>query len=775
LKIEDSAKRRPLFSIRYPLSSIFVPLFSSCLGVLGALAIAFLGAATTSGADVALPAGNAPPAIEFSHFPDRLHAFVWRNWGLVEPARLAQVLGTSTENVEAVATSMGLPAHPAVEPEWKSRGYITIIRRNWHLLPYDQLLTLLDMPAARLAEVLREDDFLFPKLGNLKPRCDRLAYAPPDAATSERAARIKRLVNEHFPEPPGTAAEPRFSFLKQFTAPVDRPRPAPPGPLRYVYSYFAVFGDPLADASLDPYPDGLLQQLADRGVNGVWLHVVLRDLAPGGDAFPEFGNGHERRLENLRKLVQRATRFGVGVYLYTNEPRAMPIEFFKNRPQMAGVREADHVAMCTSDAGVRRWLGDSLAYVFKNVPDLAGAFTITASENLTNCASHFNQAECPRCKGRTGPDVIAAVNATIEEGVHRGNPDAKVIVWDWCWRDEWAAPVIEKLPKSVWLQSVSEWSLPIERGGVKHAVGEYSLSAVGPGPRATRHWDLAKKAGLKTLAKVQLNNTWELSAVPWLPVLDLVAEHCSNLSGAGVDGMMLSWSLGGYPSPNLDVARRLLTAGQGRVSKDEALDAVARGRYGDAAAPHARAAWKRFSDAFREYPYDGGGVLYKCPAQFGPSNLLYAKKTGYAATMLGFPYDDVDRWRGPYPAEVFVAQFEKIAHGWDAGLAELKRAAEVSDAPAAATAREDDTLARAAGLHFRSVANQTRFVLARNAGRRDEAARIARDELAVAKELWALARRDSRIGFEASNHYFYVPQDLVEKVINCQDVVDHLR
>ena len=37
------------------------------------------------------------------------------------------------------------------------------------------------------------------------------------------------------------------------------------------------------------------------------------------------------------------------------------------------------------------------------------------------------------------------------------------------------------------------------------------MSAVGPGPRAQRHWTEAKEAGLKTVAKVQLNNTWELS------------------------------------------------------------------------------------------------------------------------------------------------------------------------------------------------------------------------------------------------------------------------
>jgi hypothetical protein len=200
------------------------------------------------------------------------------------------------------------------------------------------------------------------------------------------------------------------------------------------------------------------------------------------------------------------------------------------------------------------------------------------------------------------------------------------------------------------------------------------------------------------------------------------------------------------------------------------LNAVARERYGERAVAHARAAWKLFSDAFRQYPYDGG-VVYTCPVQFGPSNLLYAKPTGYAATMIGFPYDDVDRWRGPYPAPVFAAQFEKVAAGWEAGLAEMKLAVEGSDN---AAAHEDYDLARAAGLHFRSVANQTRYVLARNAGRRDEQRRLTRDEIGIAKELFTLARHDSRIGFEASNHYYYTPQDLMEKALNCQHLIDAL-
>ncbi len=47
----------------------------------------------------------------------------------------------------------------------KTRGYVTLIRRNWQLLPYEQLLELLEMTPEQLAFTLREDDYLWVKLG----------------------------------------------------------------------------------------------------------------------------------------------------------------------------------------------------------------------------------------------------------------------------------------------------------------------------------------------------------------------------------------------------------------------------------------------------------------------------------------------------------------------------------------------------------------------------------------------------------------------------------
>ncbi len=742
-----------------------------------------------------LPSGGGRPAIEVRHFPDRLHTFVWRNWEMVSLERMAEVLDATPEQVRAIGLSMGLPPHKTPPELYLQRGYISIIRRNWHLLPYEQLLELLGWDAEKLAFALREDDFLWIKLGSLKPSCPVLRYAEPNEAAIRRCEQIGTLVRSQFAKEFTRPWKPRFDFLQSLS--VAEPgwtRPAPrPGEqkIRFLYSYCGVFGDPLLNPELDPYPDGLLQQLSDLGVNGVWLHVVLRQLAPSA-LFPDTDGACERRIASLRRLVERARKCGIDIYLYMNEPRAMETSFFKDRENIRGVQEGDYFALCTSAPEVRRWLADSLTYVFKQVPDLGGVFTITASENLTNCYCHGRTAAgCPRCSKRSGPEVIAEVNRTIAQGVWAGNPNARVIAYDWGWPDgtpagwggpDWATQIIDALPDNIYVMCVSEWGKPITRGGISSSVGEYSLSAVGPGPRASRHWALAKKRGLQTIAKIQANCSWELSAVPSLPVMNLVAQHYSNLAQTDIDGMMMSWSLGGYPSPNLELAEYFDSKPVPTV--EQALTQMGESRYGSDAAPDALAAWSKFSIAFSEYPFHGGFV-YTGPVQCGPANLLYAQPTGYHATMVGFPYDDVNTWRAIYPAEVLASQFEKIATGWEQGLSCLQSAQRRPGTTAQrANLHTDLGIAQAAGLHFRSVANQIRFVMARDAlltgllegAERDAQIEIARksviDEIETAKRLFVLTLDDSRIGYEASNHYYYLPLDLVEKVVNCRHILD---
>ena len=157
-----------------------------------------------------LPVGAYPDAIPVTHFPDRLHAFVWRNWNLVSPDAMSETIGCKNSDILKIVASMGLPSYVPVDGVFKKRIYITVIRRNWHLLPYDQLLKLLGMNASALSVALKEDDFLFIKLGSLKPKVAELRYAAPGPKAIARAAVIKKIAEKYFQQPAGV---PRFKFI----------------------------------------------------------------------------------------------------------------------------------------------------------------------------------------------------------------------------------------------------------------------------------------------------------------------------------------------------------------------------------------------------------------------------------------------------------------------------------------------------------------------------------------------------------------------------------
>jgi len=839
------------------------------------------------------------------HFPDQLHLFLWRNWELVNTSRMAKVLKTSEQNIVEVGSSMGLPPKPLLSENQLRRNYITVIRQNWHVIPDDQIIELLGWTREHFEFTLKEDDFLDYKLGRVKPDPKALTYQTPSAAAKQRAADIKRTLQDTFGDSLTQKGEPPFAFVEDLSR-IQYPDYRPPtrgvsdkevdlrgwnlvqprdssqdlqlaitqfvdylnhtfhsnsrivpssgaksisfrtdpglstvkqsyeirvepgqihviatdlagfrhalyglqdvmesggGPFlpigtdrgirrlspAFLYSYFALYGDPLLEKDIDPFPEGYLQKLGRIGVDGVWLQAILRNMAPS-KIFPEFGDQWQTRLNRLNEMVVRAARYGVRVYLYMNEPRAMPYAFFARYPQVKGTHaqgDEQTFAMCTSVQMVREWISESLARIFREVPGLGGVFTISMSENLTNCFSRGKVEYCPRCSKRQGWEVVAELHQAFVDGVHSVNREAEIVAWDWGWGFDWvrngadAEQVIKHLPKQVKLLSVSEWDVPVRRGGFETKVGEYSISAPGPGPRANRYWTVGRQAGIEPMAAVQLNNTCEISAVPYIPVANLIQKHLDDILKTGTTGLMLSWTHGGYPSPNLEIAKAYYNwpAPDGSAI----LRNVAARRYGSEGAVHVLRAWETFSKAFEEFPY--GIRIYVIPTQHGPANLLRLKATGYPSGMILFPQDDWENWVKPYPPAIVQSQFEKMAAMWKPGLQELGKALALTPENQKKEALKDMGVAETCYIHFKSVANQLKFYFLRkglqiSANKREEAnamIRLAQEEVELARRLFVIARQDSRIGYEASNHYFYTPLDLAEKVLNCRQIIQELK
>jgi hypothetical protein len=126
-------------------------------------------------------------------FPTRWQTVIFRNYGYVSVDKIAEVLGCDEETVRFEAARLGL-GDAAYSSLWEKKGYITLIRNNWFLLPYAQLLTLLAVSEEELEFILEKEDFLYLKLGGFKPSCQEVRYAPLTQEQTEKTADIAKTV-----------------------------------------------------------------------------------------------------------------------------------------------------------------------------------------------------------------------------------------------------------------------------------------------------------------------------------------------------------------------------------------------------------------------------------------------------------------------------------------------------------------------------------------------------------------------------------------------------
>jgi len=252
-----------------------------------------------------------------------------------------------------------------------------------------------------------------------------------------------------------------------------------------------------------------------------------------------------------------------------------------------------------------------------------------------------------------------------------------------------------------------------------------------------------------------------------------VVRHSENLLRAGIGGIQASWTLGGYPSPNLDVAKEFYFTPT--RSAEEILKEVAVRRYGATAAPLVLEAWRGFSEAFELYPYSV--AIYTIPTQHGPANLLRATPTGVRNSMILFPQDDYKSWAGKYPPAVVQREFSRMADLWAKALLAFRRAVPLVPDRHRERAVEDLAIAETCHIHFRSTANQVEFYILRDAPRTAQSLarmrEIAKDEIELARRQYGFARLHSVVAFEASNNYYYRPADLLEKIVNCHHLLNH--
>jgi hypothetical protein len=134
-------------------------------------------------------------AWEMDHFPVRFQFVIFRNWNRIAVERIAETLNVSVKQIQIEAERLGLPPYDEKSCRtWIEYGYLTIIRENWLLLNYSQLLKLLGFSEDQLYRVLMEDDFMFHKMGACKPFCPEVSWHELSQTELQETAKIREII-----------------------------------------------------------------------------------------------------------------------------------------------------------------------------------------------------------------------------------------------------------------------------------------------------------------------------------------------------------------------------------------------------------------------------------------------------------------------------------------------------------------------------------------------------------------------------------------------------
>lgn len=539
----------------------------------------------------------------------------------------------------------------------------------------------------------------------------------------------------------------------------------------------------------DFYPDEYLNKIAHAGMNGIWVAGLFSRML-ASRVLPELGPP-VHRLERLQRLVKKAERYGIKVWLFCIEPRSLPPDHpvFPAHPEIRGARGE---CLCVSTPLVQKYIREMMRELFSSVPDLAGIINIYNGERMTTCwLDETTVQSCPRCRLRTQVEVLSDDLNCFMQGIRQVNSKAKLLAWGYSGnRATDFTPFMQHLDKDIaWLGNFEHENEKVV-DGVKVRVEEYSLTSVGPSRSFEHVANTLVQANRDVYAKLQIGTTYELSSVPYVPVPPVVYDKLAVMHALRTRGSMMNWIIGGYPSMMLKVAGEASFAPL--LPREELLERVAAGYWGPNNANTVRQAWEIFSEAYNSY-LCAIQVFYNGPITRSPAYQLHLEKEPGKALPYNWgltrerqrqPFEDnVGRWVGPFTSGQLVKSFREIAFRWQKGLDMLHPLVRLESTT---ELQRQYLVAAAARVQLSSAANVFEFYTLRDrlltADKEDERALVQQmivsveDDITNAREMLGYVEMDSTIGFQSEIYdYSYSPASLDEKIAHDSAVLERLK
>ncbi len=526
----------------------------------------------------------------------------------------------------------------------------------------------------------------------------------------------------------------------------------------------------------DYYPEEYLNRLAHDGINGLWLTITFADTVPS-KIIPEYGRNAERRIEKLKRTVNKCRRYGIKIYPFCIEPIAFPSgsPMIKKYPELQGHNNNAYSYFCTSTEKGKAYIEEAVYTLFSMVPHLGGLINISVGERPTNCyAGNIINNNCPLCSKRKPSEVLAEMLSVMAKSMRRANPCAQLISWHYSQYIGWGEKATEEaageMPKDIVLQLNFESAGRAKQLGKTRYAGDYWLSYVGPSNLFKRCCRNAVAAGTPVFAKIQVSCSHEVATVPWVSVPGNLYRKYKAMHKLGVSGVMQCWFFGAYPGLMTKAAGELAFAPFPK-SEDAFLKKLA-GCWWPGDDGKAVKAWKIFRDAYSNYPMNALFGYYG-PMHDGPVWPLYLKPQNKPLA---------PTWRIHYPPSgdrigqsfsythtipEILSLCRKMSKEWDRGVSTLKKDSAIAGPQMREKLRVDEVL----GFQFRSGYNILRFYdlrekLFETRGKNRmrmlaEIKKLVIAELEIDRQLLKLAQKDPRLGFHAeAEGYKYFPEKI---------------
>ncbi len=542
--------------------------------------------------------------------------------------------------------------------------------------------------------------------------------------------------------------------------------------------------DELLD-EVDYYPEEYLNRLAYEAVNGLWLTVEFKDLCK--TSILELDKNAEKRLDKLRRTVEKCLRYGIKIYILGIEPCSIPPDgqVLSSYPELKGALDwnGNH-CFCPFSEIARKHLYESVNWIFSRVPGLGGMINISLGERATTCLSVHSRTSCPVCSRKFPGEIIAAALTPMERGIHDAAPKAELISWLYVpdngtgnREDREILDIAGQLPENVILQYNFESSGgKVQQGKYRHA-GDYWLSYTGPSPIFLETARSARKNRNAVSAKIQAGCSHEVATVPFIPAPVLLYGKYGKMKEAEVSHVMQCWYFGNYPGIMNKTAGELAFENFDRPENDFILH-LARLDWG-CHAEKVTGAWNLLADAYANYPLDNmfqyygpmhDGIVW--PLYLVPENKPLAPTWKLEYGISGDRYGEC---LGKFSLDDVLSLTEKMSRGWNRGTRIFCSLRPMfTDNP---ERMKDIGLVEALNIQFESGYNIIKFYALRNIlldnsntqsqwySALDEMKSITKSEIQRSGRMIELCKQDSRLGFHPeAEGYKYSPEKLITRL-----------